>query len=259
LFKTLDQVEPRTPVSSIPITLSQPGSYYLTTNLTQTVNGGGIILNNHNITLDLNGFSLIGTNGPAVSIGVAVPSTRTNIVIRNGAVRNWNIGISLQGVSAGVILENLRVLANSSDGLSLAAGTLVSHCVVHRNGGHGILLGGGENLVRDCQITENGLDGVKAQNSPNRIMGNYVRGLASGAGPNAGIRASTTLNQIMDNTVTFFSTGITIAGGSGNLVARNFVYSCDTNIVGGAGNLVGPTNAAGSSTVTNHPWTNFTD
>ncbi len=30
-FKTLQQVEPRTPISALPFTISQPGSYYLTT------------------------------------------------------------------------------------------------------------------------------------------------------------------------------------------------------------------------------------
>jgi hypothetical protein len=36
-MKTLDQVEPRQPISSLPYTISAPGSYYLTTNLTGTV------------------------------------------------------------------------------------------------------------------------------------------------------------------------------------------------------------------------------
>jgi hypothetical protein len=33
LFKTLDQVEPRTPISAFGTTLTAPGSYYLTANL----------------------------------------------------------------------------------------------------------------------------------------------------------------------------------------------------------------------------------
>ena len=40
-MKTLQQVEPRVPISSAPFTISQPGSYYLTTNL--TVSGGDAI------------------------------------------------------------------------------------------------------------------------------------------------------------------------------------------------------------------------
>jgi hypothetical protein len=36
-MKTLAQIEPRTPISSAPFTISVPGSYYLTTNLTFSV------------------------------------------------------------------------------------------------------------------------------------------------------------------------------------------------------------------------------
>ena len=36
LRKTLDEVEPRIPITSVPLTISQPGSYYLTGNLGAT-------------------------------------------------------------------------------------------------------------------------------------------------------------------------------------------------------------------------------
>src|SRR2546426_476732 len=94
LFKTLQQVEPRIPISVIPTNLSVPGSYYLTTNLTQTTNAAGITIGASDITLDLNGFALIGTNGTADGITHAsIP--RTNICIRNGTVRNWRDGFLL--------------------------------------------------------------------------------------------------------------------------------------------------------------------
>jgi hypothetical protein len=36
-MKTLSQVEPRTPISSVPYTITESGSYDLTTNLTSTI------------------------------------------------------------------------------------------------------------------------------------------------------------------------------------------------------------------------------
>src|SRR5689334_2731639 len=33
-FKTLEQIEPRKPISALPFTITDPGSYYVTTNLT---------------------------------------------------------------------------------------------------------------------------------------------------------------------------------------------------------------------------------
>lgn len=37
---TLSQIEPRTPISSAPFTITAPGSYYLTANLSVTTNNG---------------------------------------------------------------------------------------------------------------------------------------------------------------------------------------------------------------------------
>src|SRR6185436_3266817 len=62
-MKTLDQVQPRTPVSAFGTTLTAPGSYYLTTNLLSgSSTGDGILVRANNVTIDLNGFSIISTN-----------------------------------------------------------------------------------------------------------------------------------------------------------------------------------------------------
>src|SRR5262245_18736270 len=62
-FKTLEQIEPRTPITNLPILIFQSGAYYLTTNLTAGAGGGGITITGDNITLDLGGFALIGVPG----------------------------------------------------------------------------------------------------------------------------------------------------------------------------------------------------
>src|ERR1700733_13714764 len=61
-MKSLDQVQPRTLISSLPFTISAPGSYYLTANLTVTGTGNGIVVTADNVTIDLNGFAMILTN-----------------------------------------------------------------------------------------------------------------------------------------------------------------------------------------------------
>ena len=59
-MKTLEEVyertDPRTPISSLPYTISEPGSYYLTGNLSSTTNG--IVIESNFVTVDLMGFSL---------------------------------------------------------------------------------------------------------------------------------------------------------------------------------------------------------
>src|SRR4051794_16844860 len=62
-MKTLDQVEPRIAITSVPINISTPGSYYLTGNLIGATNTAGIAIYTGNVTLDLNGFALKGGGG----------------------------------------------------------------------------------------------------------------------------------------------------------------------------------------------------
>ena len=61
-MKSLDQIEPRTPISSLPFTIAAPGSYYVTRNLALSAGepGDGITIQTDNVTLDLGGYSLDG-------------------------------------------------------------------------------------------------------------------------------------------------------------------------------------------------------
>lgn len=78
-MKTLDQVEPRKPISSAPITISSPGSYFLTTNLT-----GRITIAADDVSLDLMGFSISPPSGSA--IGLSAGGSPKNVRVSNGAL-----------------------------------------------------------------------------------------------------------------------------------------------------------------------------
>src|SRR5258708_40205077 len=56
-MKTLDQIQPRTPISALPFQIKNSGSYYLTTNLVVSNGNFGIYITAGNVTLDLNGFN----------------------------------------------------------------------------------------------------------------------------------------------------------------------------------------------------------
>src|SRR5215471_8280416 len=49
MMRSLDQIEPRTPISSAPFMISQAGSYYLTTNLV-TSGGFGVLVATNNVS-----------------------------------------------------------------------------------------------------------------------------------------------------------------------------------------------------------------
>src|SRR5438876_7759228 len=56
-------------ITSLPFTISQPGSYVLNGNLTAAASGTGITVSASNVTVDLQGFDLSGASigGSAIS------------------------------------------------------------------------------------------------------------------------------------------------------------------------------------------------
>ena len=68
-MKSLDQIEARTPISSVPYTISSPGSYYLTANLNVTT-GDAITIAANGVALDLNGFTLSSTDPNNIGSGI---------------------------------------------------------------------------------------------------------------------------------------------------------------------------------------------
>jgi parallel beta-helix repeat protein len=254
LFKTLTQVEPRTPISFVPTNLTVSGSYYLTTNLTQTSSSSGILIGTNDVTIDLNGFALIGTNGTADGI-TRGGTGRTNICIGNGIVRNWSIGVSMLGAGS-CRLERLIVSGNSSNGISLVGRSVISECSILDNGGHGIAATGTSlgPVIRSSQFDGNALDGIRVQ-ADALVIGNYCRGTGSTGLGNAAIRVTANRNRVDGNHILDYDNGIVVSG-SGNFIFRNTTVGVVTNYVIAAGNSFGPTNTV-SGVVTNHPWANF--
>jgi hypothetical protein len=174
-MKTLQQVEPRVPISSAPFTISQPGSYYLTTNL--TVSGGNAItIATNGVTLDLNGFTISSTTNPASGTAVLIGSGLRNIAIQNGhiqgGVTNDGSGVfSGPGFGYGIYYsgsapQNLRVSGVSVSGCLYAgiyvgdgASTTVENCVVRTVGSFGILA----NTIRGCVALDCGGSAIYGQ------------------------------------------------------------------------------------------------
>src|SRR5262245_18522147 len=92
LFKTLEQIEPRRPISSLPFVISQPGSYYVTTNLVGAPGQNGITITADCVTIDLMGFEI---RGVAASLSGIFINGGVRSYIYNGCIRAW----SLDGVN----------------------------------------------------------------------------------------------------------------------------------------------------------------
>jgi hypothetical protein len=166
-MKTLHQVEPRTPIASLPYTISFPGSYYLTRNLT-VASGDGITITADGVDLDLSGFSLF-TSSPTPS-GTAILLTNTVGMVRiaNGNIRGllsasgggWNYGILANGVVGdgfAARVDQVTVVGCALGGIILSGETgpsLVTDCLVRhcRDAVLGPVAGLAATRVRDCVV-----------------------------------------------------------------------------------------------------------
>lgn len=158
MFKTLQQVEPRFPIFAVPTNIIQPGSYYLTTNLTGVAGQHGITIAAARVTLDLMGFELRGAPG---SLSGLLMNPATSPHVRNGSITGWGQdGINGTDGGGGTI-EGLRVSNNGRYGISFNSGSQLRQCIVFGNGNVGLYLSN-DVEVDDCVASGNGSHGIQA-------------------------------------------------------------------------------------------------
>jgi hypothetical protein len=235
-FKTLSQVEPRYPISDFQTNLTISGSYYLVTNLFSGTNSNDAInirTNVHDITIDLNGFSIISTNpaGGASPVGVRI-SEATNIVIRNGQINGFDRGVRAEGRFYGIVVENVHIhntrrAGLEADGISGDATQTVTFrsCVVED------VDGTGEGASVSC-------DGIVVLACTGVVEGCVVRDItAVGTGSSSCINASSPTNTfIINNFLSNADIGLKMSGGGTRVYYRdNLTAGCGTAFSGTGG------------------------
>jgi len=187
-YKTLTEVEPRTIISAATtpgdadsqFVISQPGSYYLASNITGVAGKHGIRILSGGVTLDLNGFALRGVTGSLD--GVFVPTFVTGVTIRNGTLKGWQNGVSANidngaiedlrvdgctrwGIRAtnsfALIIRNCEVFSNGSDtaagdnrGGIFASSAIITGCIARINQGDGFRIDE-SSVASGCQSRQN--------------------------------------------------------------------------------------------------------
>jgi hypothetical protein len=232
-MKTLAQIEPRTPISSLPFAITNPGSYYLTANLTGASGQNGIIVQADRVSIDLAGFSLTGVVGSQT--GVLVPASQRNLALHNGTIANWGaVGLDAGNAGSGQF-DHLRLSRNGSHGLIAGFAALVRDCVATENTGDGIqLTSAGFASGNNCQTNGNGpaTAGLHVLGNGNRIEANHA-----GSNIGVGFKVDGTQNLLIKNS----AYGNTLSNYS--IVAANDYGQ----VLGGLG--AGFTNS--------NPWANF--
>jgi parallel beta-helix repeat protein len=255
-------------ITSLPFTISQPGSYILNSNLTG-VGGGqsGIIVTTNNVTIDLQGFELVGVPGSGHGI-THLSGSQSGLTVRNGTVRNWGqlgisagLGLSVDGVSFkannggvfggdGATLTNCRIEGSIGTSSILGNRAVVSKCTFDSNG-PGCNTCPGIQVGQDSTVTEsiasnNG--GIEIQAGDRSTIENCVADGAGGTvtgidvGASAIVRGCTAANN-----------GAEIAAGDRSLIEACVADGWTGSARGpGGGVVVGTASVVRGCTVANN-------
>jgi hypothetical protein len=162
-----------------PVTLSQPGSYRLMSNLTVAdMAVTAIRITSAGVTLDLNGFEVSGPNSctgsggtlaclsynlPANSTrGIGILVTAPSVAVHGGSVRGFAAN-GIQGIDAGAASLTIdRVRASHSGWVGITHAALVTGSVAHHNGTNGMAsvmsaIGNAASANRSSGIVASGL------------------------------------------------------------------------------------------------------
>ena len=178
---TLQQIEPRTPISSAPYTITISGSYYLTGNLTVS-SGDAIDIKASGVTLDLNGFTISSTETQpgGTGTGIGILGLAGNVQILHGNIAG-SVSYSFGNFRGRGFLY--AVLSEGAGGQNVRVnGLCVSGCM-----GDGIHLGSGNgSIVESCSVNMVGGGGIQADgvasSSAVNCGGNYGISAASVSG-----------------------------------------------------------------------------
>jgi len=234
-----------------PYTISASGSYRLTSNLTLPTVTAAIIATAANVTLDLNGFSIIGA-GSLSSLPIGINSSGT---VENGTVTGFGTGIKVGSASivrnvhadangVGIEVENNSVVegctANNSTqsafGISCTGACMISGNTSNGSSGIGIYCQGGGCVISSNTASANSVSGIECDGSGGcKISSNTVN--ANGNGVFCGGPGSLITNNTIDN-----NTGKAIT-------AFDVTTAYGWNVLNGdAGGISGGTSMAGKNT-----------
>jgi parallel beta-helix repeat protein len=215
-----------------PFQITRSGSYRLTSNLTVAdKNAAGIAITVSDVTIDLNGFSIIGSGTCATGAdadGINAVGQQL-ITIYNGEVA----GMGTHGVlvhKSGRI-ERMRILGNCGTGILCGDGCEILHNISNNNMGSGILIAGSGRV--SSNVTQfNKVDGIELDCCEGTVPGVVV---TNNTANNNGFIGIYLVNQggavIRGNAVSNNAYGLRCASGVGGYAKNVFSSNSNGNIL----------------------------
>jgi parallel beta-helix repeat protein len=223
------------PITELPYTITESGSYCLTQNLTHSDRyTNAIEVDTNNVTIDLGGYNLVGptTSYNETCSGIYMDMC-SNVEIRNGTITNF---------------PYRGIFGDNSGETLVSSGNRVISVRVTSVGAEGIFLEGVSHIIKSCTVTNTQLEldqgyGAITCGPLCSVTGNVVSRLRiSGIQtlPGCTIRDNTVGDcsygivpadgcSIIDNTVYFAFDGISVVDVAGCLIRGNTIRECQGN------------------------------
>lgn len=218
-----------TPITSVPVNLTESGFYCLTQNLRiESTPGAAISVNADNVSIDLNGYRL---EGPITDLGQSkgiYAVKRRNLTIRNGAISGFQYAIWL----------------NDNAPYADSKNHIVEHLSLENNLTTAIWVIGTNSIVRHNRISRTGTPtssytyGILARGHGARIVGNDLSDLMVTPGATthaihllAGSSSTVSDNQVSGVGASGESVGIYIENSSTTLVRNNTLSGVASGII----------------------------
>jgi hypothetical protein len=251
-----------------PLTLSQPGSYVLTSDLFVTgTNETAVEITASFVALDLNGFSVrclfLFTPCKDNGSGDGILVTSPDVTIRNGFVRDM-ARHGIRAVGTRVVVENVHAIENGGSGIALSSQSRIRGCVASGSDiGLSVDSGG---IIADSSARNSTNIGIATQDG-SLVTGSTATFNAFGISVNSSTVENSTAfgngvgiqgiddSLIRHNTVVD-NTGIGIDGNGRSLVISNQIrgnggFGIDLAASYGGNNLVG--NNGGAEVQSDNP------
>jgi hypothetical protein len=188
-----------------PVTISRPGSYVLTSNLrVPDLSRNGIEITATNVTIDLNGFAIIGLGGEGDGAGIFTFLSQVTVV--NGSITGMGTGLFLNGTLCRI--ENVSVAQSTGDGIWVGEWCVVSGNRSALNGGTGFVFFPGVTMTRNTASWNGGFGIFEAglNTGGSSIVNNVIEGNGSG-----GLVLKPTTGYVQN--VLSDNTGVPVTGG----------------------------------------------
>jgi parallel beta-helix repeat protein len=236
-------------ITSLPYTITAPGEYHVTQDLSTATDG--IIIQASNVRLYLDSHTLTGDNkGDGVGVGAF-----SNVLVQGGTLVSFANGVHLNGTTSATLASLTSRGTSETSGFNLdnVRNSAVLNCISINNGEDGINVeGGGSNTIRSCRTVDADEQGIILKQTSNNLVqsntvqfndleaiqligatNNLVQDNVVSFNKDDGIllEQSSSSNRIRTNRVEFNGTteiasyGIHLVGSSSNTVELNQVSS----------------------------------